>query len=68
MSMNWGCQAVMAIPAVVLGSSVAELNPVMFIAAVTGLMAVYLVISGIEKKYGRQLALKAEDNRKITTV
>ena len=67
MSMNWGCQAVMAIPAVVLGSSVADLNPVMFIAAVVGLVAVYLVISWIEKKYGKQVALKAEENRKITT-
>jgi uncharacterized membrane protein YdjX (TVP38/TMEM64 family) len=67
MSMNWGCQAVMAIPAVVLGSSVADLNPVMFIAAVAGLVAVYLVISWIEKKYGKQVALKAEENRKITT-
>lgn len=64
--MNWSCQAVMAIPAVVLGSSVADLNPMMFIAAVAGMVTVYLIISGIEKKYGKQVELKAEENRNIT--
>lgn len=59
-TMNWTCQALMAIPAVVLGSSVADLNPVMFIAAITGLITVYLVISGVEKKYGKQVELKTE--------
>lgn len=67
MIMNWGCQAVLAIPAVVLGGSMADLNPVMFIAAIAGLVVVYLIVSGIEKKYGKHMALKSEENENITT-
>jgi uncharacterized membrane protein YdjX (TVP38/TMEM64 family) len=62
LGMNWGCQATLAIPAVVLGSSIADLNPAMFMAAVAGLLTIYLVIGRIEKKYGKQVDIKKEEN------
>lgn len=59
LGMNWGCQAVMAVPAVILGTSVADLNPLMFISAIAGLVVIYLVISRIEKKHGKHNDLTA---------
>ncbi|MEW6076409.1 MAG: hypothetical protein AB1724_01210 [Thermodesulfobacteriota bacterium] len=60
LGMNWACQATLAIPAVVLGSSIGDLNPAMFMAAVAGLLAIYLIIGRIEKKYGKHVDFKEE--------
>jgi len=67
LGMNWGCQAILASPAVVLGSSMADLNPVMFIVAIAGLVIVYLVVSRIETKYGKHVDLKTEKNESIAS-
>ena len=60
LSMNWGCQAVLATPSVILGGSIADLNPIMFLGALTGLVAIYLVVNRIEKKFGKQVDVKME--------
>jgi len=60
LSMNWGCQAVLATPAVILGGSIADFDPLLFLAAIAGLLVIYLVVNRIEKKYGRNVDLKME--------
>jgi uncharacterized membrane protein YdjX (TVP38/TMEM64 family) len=60
LGMNWACQATLAIPAVVLGSSIGDLNPAMFMAAVAGLLTIYLIIGRIEKKYGKHVDFEEE--------
>ncbi|MFP4446482.1 MAG: hypothetical protein ACLFPD_09600 [Desulfosudaceae bacterium] len=57
LSVNWPCQAVLCVPAVVLGSSLATLNIPLFGGAVAAIVLVYLVVSRIEKKYSRQVNL-----------
>ena len=68
LAMNWSCQTVLALPAVVLGSSVANLNPWMFILALVGMAILYLVISWIERTYGRQMKLKDGQANNTTTI
>jgi len=68
LTMNWSCQTVLALPAVVLGSSVANLNPWMFILALVGMAILYLVISWIERTYGRQMKLKDGQANNTTTI
>lgn len=72
LALNWPCQAVLAVPAVVLGRSIHEvvdkgskatwtdLDPVALGAAVAGYITIYLIISRIEKKYGKQVDFKEE--------
>ncbi len=62
LGMNWVCQGLLAVPAVVLGNSLADLNPVMFISAIAAIIIIYLLISRLERKYGKQVDLKASTN------
>ncbi len=62
LGMNWGCQAVLATPGVILGGSIADLDPRLFLAAIAGLVVIYLVVNRIEKQYGKQVDLKLEND------
>ncbi len=66
LGMNWACQAMLAVPTVVLGSSIADLNPGLFVAAIAGLIVVYLAVSRIEKRYGKHVDFKSERDNGVT--
>lgn len=58
LSINWPCQGILSIPAVILGSSLATLNLPLLAAAIAAIIIIYMIISRIEKRYSNQVELK----------